>query len=40
MKNELIVAQYKNLPRKHAEEKLHALIEELGLTELSSRFLN
>jgi hypothetical protein len=40
MKNELIVAQYKDLPRKHAQEKLTALIEELGLNELTNRFLN
>ena len=38
MKNELIVAQYKNLPRKHAQEKLTALLEELGLSELQNRF--
>ena len=40
MKNELIVAEYKNLPRKNAQDKLAALIEELGLTELAGRFLN
>ena len=40
MKNELIVAQYKNLPRKNAQDKLDALIEELGLIELKKRFLN
>ena len=40
MKNELIVAQYKNLPRKNAQDKLDALIEELGLSELKTRFLN
>jgi hypothetical protein len=39
MKNELIVAQYKDLPRKHAQEKLAALIEELGLAGLANRFL-
>lgn len=40
MKNELIVAQYKDLPRKNAQDKLNALIEELGLAELKNRFLN
>ena len=40
MKNELIVAEYKDLPRKNAQDKLTALIEELGLTELNNRFLN
>lgn len=40
MKNELIVAQYKNLPRKSAEEKLNSLMDELGLIELKKRFLN
>ena len=40
MKNELIVAQYKDLPRKNAQDKLNALIEELGLAELKTRFLN
>ncbi len=40
MKNELIVAQYKDLPRKHAQERLTALIDELGLNDLTSRFLN
>ena len=40
MKNELIIAQYKDLPRKNAQDKLNALIKELGLTEMKSRFLN
>lgn len=40
MKNELIIAQYKNLPRKNPQEKLTALIEELGLNDLKPRFLN
>ena len=40
MKNELIVAQYKNLPRKNAQEKLNSLLEELGLSELRERFSN
>ncbi len=40
MKNELIIAQYKDLPRKNAKDKLSALIEELGLSGLEKRFLN
>ncbi len=40
MKNELIIAQYKDLPRKHPQEKLKVLIEELGLEGLSHRFIN
>ena len=39
MKNELIVAHYKDLPRKSAQAKLDSLIEELGLSEIKSRFL-
>ncbi len=38
MKNELIVASDKNLPRKKAAERLGTLIETLGLQELSGRF--
>jgi hypothetical protein len=38
MKNELIVANYKNLPRKKPEERLHAILEKLGLKEMRSRF--
>lgn len=38
MKNELIIAQNKNLPGKNAQGKLDSLIEELGLIELSKRF--
>jgi hypothetical protein len=38
MKNELIIARYKNLPRRKAAERLDALLGELGLEELSSRF--
>lgn len=38
MKNELIVAQYKNLPRNSAAERLSELLEMLGLQELSGRF--
>jgi hypothetical protein len=38
MKNELIVASYKNLPRKRAAERLQELLQTLGLEEMSSRF--
>jgi hypothetical protein len=39
MKNELIVASYKNLPTKKAKEKISQIIEELGLLELKEKFL-
>ncbi len=38
MKNELIVATYKNLPRKHAADRLHEMLKTLGLEEMSGRF--
>ena len=38
MKNELIVATYKNLPRKHAAERLQEMLATLGLEEMSGRF--
>jgi hypothetical protein len=38
MKNELIVAIYKDIPRKRAAERLHELLEELGLEEMRKRF--
>ncbi|MES1982571.1 MAG: SAM-dependent methyltransferase [Pseudomonadota bacterium] len=38
MKNELIIAQYKNLPRQHATERLEQLLQTLGLEELRTRF--
>ena len=38
MKNELIVASYKNLPRRQAAERLSALLQELSLEELKDRF--
>ncbi len=38
MKNELIVAQYKDLPRGRAAERLNELLQLLGLEELSGRF--
>lgn len=38
MKNELIVAQYKNLPRRKAGERLNEMLEMFGLAELKERF--
>jgi hypothetical protein len=38
MKNELIIAEYKNLPRRKPAERLHALLGELGLEEMGERF--
>ena len=38
MKNELIIASYKDLPRRTASERLNALLQMLGLEELQSRF--
>ncbi len=38
MKNELIIASYKNLPRQKAAQRLNEMLEMLGLQELSARF--
>ncbi|MBY0516034.1 MAG: SAM-dependent methyltransferase [Bacteriovoracaceae bacterium] len=38
MKNELIVATFKDLPTRHPKERLDKLIEELGVEELKNRF--
>ncbi len=38
MKNELIIAQYKDLPRKRSASRLNELLQMLGLEELSTRF--
>ncbi|BCL77074.1 methyltransferase [Jeongeupia sp. HS-3] len=38
MKNELIIASYKNLPRKKPAERLDAVLGELGLEEMRARF--
>ncbi|MDO8991341.1 MAG: SAM-dependent methyltransferase [Sideroxyarcus sp.] len=38
MKNELIVASYKNLPRQRAAERLGEVLRSVGLEEMSSRF--
>ena len=39
MKNELIIAQYKDLPRSHPKQRLETLLKELDLEEMSFRFL-
>ncbi|MDD5471752.1 MAG: SAM-dependent methyltransferase [Sideroxydans sp.] len=38
MKNELIIASYKDLPRQKAAQRLQEMLELLGLEELSARF--
>jgi len=38
MKNELIIASYKDLPRRRPSERLNDLLKTLGLTEMSPRF--
>ncbi len=38
MKNELIIACYKDLPRRRPSERLNELLNSLGLTEMSHRF--
>ena len=38
MKNELIIAQYKDLPRRRAAERLAEVLDTLGLDELRERF--
>ncbi|MFZ4713387.1 MAG: class I SAM-dependent methyltransferase [Bacteriovoracaceae bacterium] len=39
MKNELIIATYKDLPRQYPQERLTNLLQKLNLEELSTRFL-
>lgn len=39
MKNELIIAKYKNSPRKNAQHRLTQILQELNLEELSKRFI-
>ena len=38
MKNELIIASYKDLPRRRPTERLHEVLQTLGLEEMSLRF--
>jgi hypothetical protein len=38
MKNELIIASYKDLPRKRPAERLHEMLDTLGLGEMRARF--
>ena len=38
MKNELIIAQYKDLPRKRPAERLHEMLQTFGLEEMRARF--
>lgn len=39
MKNELIIARYKNSPRKNAQVRLEQILQELNLEEMHSRFV-
>lgn len=39
MKNELIIAEYKNLPGENARRKQEAILNEFGLEELQQRFI-
>ncbi len=38
MKNELIIASYKDLPRQRAAERLHEVLHQVGLDEMKNRF--
>lgn len=38
MKNELIIAEYKNLPRNRPAQRVHDVLHTLGLEEMSTRF--
>ena len=38
MKNELIIARYKDLPRRRPTERLHDVLQSLGLEEMRQRF--
>jgi hypothetical protein len=39
MKNELIIAEFKDLPRNHPRQRLEKLLTEIGLEEMKFRFL-
>ncbi|MFL5786046.1 MAG: class I SAM-dependent methyltransferase [Bacteriovoracaceae bacterium] len=39
MKNELIIAEYKNLPGEHARKRMETVLNEFDLSELKSRFI-
>ena len=39
MKNELIIARYKNSPRKNAQVRLEQILQELNLEEMHDRFI-
>lgn len=38
MKNELIIATYRNLPVQHARQRLHQVLQSTGLESLQQRF--
>lgn len=40
MKNELIIAEYKDLPRRRPSERLQEVLQSLGLEEMSGRFFS
>jgi hypothetical protein len=40
MKNELIIASYKNLPRNRPQERLREVLQTLGLEEMQQRFFS
>jgi hypothetical protein len=40
MKNELIIAEFKDLPRNYPRQRLENLLNELGLEDMKNRFLN
>jgi hypothetical protein len=40
LKNELIIAEFKDTPRKNANERINAILNELNLSELTSRFIS
>ncbi len=39
MKNELIIAEYKNLPGEHARKRMEAIMAEFDLSEMKQRFM-